>query len=35
MVASLLRRLGANNRIEAAVLAGRAGLLTDGTPPAH
>jgi DNA-binding NarL/FixJ family response regulator len=35
MVASLLRRLGANNRIEAAVLAGRAGLLTDGTPPAQ
>jgi len=30
MVASLLRRLGVGNRIEAAVLAGRAGLLTDG-----
>ena len=31
MVASLLRRLGVGNRIEAAVLAGRAGLLTGGT----
>lgn len=30
MVASLLRRLRVGNRIEAAVLAGRAGLLTDG-----
>jgi DNA-binding NarL/FixJ family response regulator len=32
MIASLLHKLGAANRIEAAALAGRAGLL-DGPPP--
>jgi len=30
MVAALLRRLGVGNRMEAAVLAGRAGLSTLG-----
>lgn len=32
MVAALLRRIGARNRIEAAALAGRTGLLDDGVP---
>ena len=35
MVASLLRKLGVANRVEAALLAGRVGLLDDeGDPPA-
>jgi DNA-binding NarL/FixJ family response regulator len=31
MVASLMRRIGACNRVEAAALAGRAGLLDELT----
>lgn len=31
MVASVLRKLGVTNRVEAALLAGRVGLLDDGT----
>ncbi len=35
MVASLLRRLGVMNRIQAAALAGQAGLLDDARPPSE
>ena len=34
MIASLLHRLGAANRVEAAALAGRYGLLDDTDDPA-